>query len=219
MGSEMCIRDRCTSGALLHILGPCGHKVITEQPELCARNCHYPPPVDATRPNSMFPSPRTADRAFVCPICADEIATRVTRTCVAADRHRIHQTGHLIQGPTPKEWDEHASEEREVRLKRRIVDETLSLGRKCWAVIGEPAVQDSSTPGALQGKEPSSLSEKSVEKKIARLPRQLSLHKIVRQTSTEQQTPESSRETGRSWRERSRIPKLVRSRPFNARRG
>lgn len=86
-------------------------------------------------------------------------------------------------------------------------------------MFGAPVVLDLSTSGALKGKETSGLFKKAVRKKVGKLPRQLELPAVVEQMSATQQMSESDGETGRSWRERSRIPRLARLRPHDAGRG
>ena len=84
---------------------------------------------------------------------------------------------------------------------------------------GEPAVLDPAASGAIRGKETAGLSRKALEKRVGKVPRQLELPAVVEEMLAKQRVSESDRETGRSWRERSRIPRLAGLRPRDAGRG
>ena len=45
----------------------CGHKILTVQPELCAKNCNHPPS-GPSHPYS-HPNPRSLDESFTCLEC------------------------------------------------------------------------------------------------------------------------------------------------------
>lgn len=70
----------CTAGDLVHDLR-CGHKVVTEQPEICASNCigaftrrHVPNPEHKDK--EPPPNARDLDKAFRCPVCVHTYLNR-----------------------------------------------------------------------------------------------------------------------------------------------
>ncbi|EMC92210.1 hypothetical protein BAUCODRAFT_38232 [Baudoinia panamericana UAMH 10762] len=55
------VSEPCTQKALTHRLA-CSHKILTKEPELCARNCHHPE-------EKRKANPRDIDRLFSCREC------------------------------------------------------------------------------------------------------------------------------------------------------
>ncbi|KAF2767360.1 hypothetical protein EJ03DRAFT_353131 [Teratosphaeria nubilosa] len=63
--------EPCTVGALMHVLEPCGHRLLTVQPELCAANCQHLRSADQLRPHCQFHNPKDLSAPFICPTCVD----------------------------------------------------------------------------------------------------------------------------------------------------
>lgn len=115
------ISDPCTTGALTHRLEPCGHLVITTQPETCGKNCQTLV--------CQYANPKSLDESFVCPICLSDHLEKIYDAKKTAFQKMTSSLPCFIQRKRLAfiaiEW------KREMRAERQAVEAT---GRHCAAV-------------------------------------------------------------------------------------
>lgn len=121
------LAEPCVTDALLHVLRPCGHKVITGEPEVCANNC--------LGSATDFANERTAER-YICAVCISKYVKdqyEAKKTTFISSLDRLEQS---IGGFKPG-WKEERLARMEQTWRNEAIEELLELqklGRRCDAI-------------------------------------------------------------------------------------
>ncbi|KAL2356875.1 hypothetical protein BJ546DRAFT_416717 [Cryomyces antarcticus] len=124
------VSSRCTAGSLLHLLAPCGHTVVTEQPEVCSANCATCPDLHANKECSV--------ESFACSVCIDQLLDIKLATQKDALEKQLSLTEQLLGGPASDIISQKRAAREQAWVSDRVEDRKnlLALGRSCMAIVG-----------------------------------------------------------------------------------